>query len=67
MCVELEASREWEWGRGLPARSLREPRSVQKSNSYPYKTGYRFIVRGESLRLSDVKVWQAEKTTAAAK
>ena len=31
------------------------------------KTGYRFIVRGESLRLSDVKVWQAEKTTAAAK
>ena len=31
------------------------------------KTGYRFIVRGESLRLSDVKVWQAAKTTAAAK
>ena len=31
------------------------------------KTGYRFIVRGESLRLSDVKVWLAEKTTAAAK
>ena len=31
------------------------------------KTGYRFVVRGESLRLSDVKVWQAEKTTAAAK
>ena len=31
------------------------------------KTGYRFIVRGESLRLSDVKVWLAEKTAAAAK
>lgn len=31
------------------------------------KTGYRFVVRGESLRLSDVKVWQGEKTTAAAK
>jgi hypothetical protein len=26
------------------------------------KTGYRFVMRGESLRLSDVKVWQAEKT-----
>ncbi|MEN9573371.1 MAG: hypothetical protein RL514_1226 [Verrucomicrobiota bacterium] len=29
------------------------------------KTGYRFVMRGESLRLSDVKVWQAEQTTAA--
>lgn len=31
------------------------------------KTGYRFVMRGESLRLADVKVWEAEKTTAAAK
>ena len=31
------------------------------------KTGYRFVIKGESLRVSDVKVWQAEKATAAAK
>ena len=31
------------------------------------KTGYRFVIRSESLRLTDVKVWQAEKATAAAK
>jgi hypothetical protein len=31
------------------------------------KTGYRFVMRGESLRVADVKVWQAEKTTAATK
>ncbi len=30
------------------------------------KTGYRFVMRGESLRLSDVKVWQAEKASSAA-
>ena len=30
------------------------------------KTGYRFVMKGESLRLADVKVWQAE-TAAAAK
>ena len=29
------------------------------------KTGYRFVMRGESLRLSDVKVWEAEATAAA--
>ena len=31
------------------------------------KTGYRFIMRGESLRVSDVKVWEVEKAPAAAK
>ena len=29
------------------------------------KTGYRFVMRGESLRVSDVKVWQTDKATAA--
>lgn len=29
------------------------------------KTGYRFIMRGESLRVSDVKVWNVEKAAAA--
>lgn len=28
------------------------------------KTGYRFVMRGESLRVAEVKVWQAEPTTA---
>lgn len=31
------------------------------------KTGYRFVMKGESLRLADVKVWEAEKATAATK
>lgn len=31
------------------------------------KTGYRFITRGESLRVADVKVWEVEKTPSAAK
>ncbi len=31
------------------------------------KTGYRFVMRGESLRLADVKVWEVAKTTAASK
>jgi len=31
------------------------------------KTGYRFVTRGESLRLADVKVWSIEQATAAAK
>lgn len=31
------------------------------------KTGYRFIMRGESLRVTDVKVWEVEKTPSAAK
>ena len=31
------------------------------------KTGYRFVMRGESLRVTDVKVWQAEKAPSAAK
>lgn len=29
------------------------------------KTGYRFVMRGESLRVTDVKVWEAQKATAA--
>ncbi len=31
------------------------------------KTGYRFVMKGESLRLSDVKVWEAAKVSSAAK
>lgn len=31
------------------------------------KTGYRFVMRGEFLRVTDVKVWLAEKATTAAK
>lgn len=31
------------------------------------KTGYRFVMRGEALRVTDVKVWEAEKATAVAK
>ncbi len=31
------------------------------------KTGYRFVMRHEFLRVTDVKVWQAEKATAVSK
>lgn len=31
------------------------------------KTGYRFVTRGESVRIADVKVWQVEKPLAAVK
>ena len=31
------------------------------------KTGYRFVTRGESVRIADVKVWQIEKPLAAAR
>ena len=31
------------------------------------KTGYRFVMRGETLRVSDVKVWEAGKDSSAAK
>lgn len=29
------------------------------------KTGYRFVIKGEFLRVTDVKVWEAQKATAA--
>jgi hypothetical protein len=31
------------------------------------KTGYRFVMKGEFLRVADVKVWEAQKVTAAVK
>lgn len=31
------------------------------------KTGYRFVTRGESVRIADVKIWPVEKPLAAAK
>lgn len=31
------------------------------------KTGYRFVLKGESVRITDVKVWLAEKPLAATK
>ncbi len=51
--------------------SVQTDNGVKLAGSHPEldvdKTGYRFVMRGESLRLADVKVWSVEKATTAAK
>lgn len=51
--------------------SVQADNGVKLAGSHPEldvdKTGYRFVTRGESLRLADVKVWSVEQATAAAK